>query len=368
MNKKIIFFVITSSIIFGALGSLLLTRLIIPKLAAIPFFVRHNIAPAPGPLVINTTQEVRVTDGTDTIAAVQRVKPWTVAILSKDSTGTVQAIGSGALLTSDGLIATTKTVITGQSQIWVKNIDGTTVAATVVANDPSSDLVFIQAALTNQPSVAFGNSDILQLGERILVISQSSGQNQIESHVTYVASLPQDIPANTIFSSDTLYKTLGISSSMSPLSAVPNQTPEGGIVAASDGTVVGIYSKTGIILVDTIQSALNSYFNNNKQIVRGAIGFHYIYITPEISAITGIHEGLLVKRPDPKTLAIAIGSPAQQSGIQEGDLIYSVNGTQINYNHSFESLVSSAAPNSILTLELLRGGKDNVVTVIVKQK
>ncbi len=368
MNKKSITFIILSSLILGAIGSLLLTRIIIPKLATIPFLVRHNIAPAPGPLVINTTQEVRVDDGSDTIAAIQRVTPWTVSILAKDSSGTIQQVGSGILLTSDGLIATTKTVVANQSQLWAKAIDGTTAAATIVANDPSSDLVFIQAALKNQPSAVFGHTETLQLGARAVVVSASSGQNQVASRVTYIASTPLNIPANTVFFSDQMSSTFGINSLMNPIAAVPNQTAEGATVAASDGTVLGLYSNTGIIIAGTIQSALNSYFNNNKQIVRGALGIHYELITAEISAITGIHQGVKVTRPDPKTLAVMAGSPAQQSGIQEGDLIYKVNGTTIDATHSFESLISAQSPNSVVTLELIRNGVDSVVTIIVKQK
>jgi serine protease Do len=368
MNKKTIAFIILCSLILGAVGSQVYDRIILPELATVPFLVRHDIAPAPGPLVINTTQQIHVDDGSDMIAAIQRITPWTVAILDKDATGTVQAIGNGTLLTSDGLIVTTKAAIGTQTQLWAKTIDGTTVAATIVASDPSSNIVFIQAAFKNQPSAAFGNAEALQLGQPAVIVSQSNGQQQAEGRVIYIASDAQDIPANTVFFSDELSETFGISSLVNPIAAVPNQSFEGATIAGSDGTVIGIYSKAGVIPASIIQSALSSYFNNNKHIVRSAIGIHYEYITPEVSAITGVHQGVRIAKPDPKTAAVVVGSPAQQAGIQEGDVIIKVNGTQIDYQHSFESMVSSQAPNSVLSLELLRNGADMVVTIVLKQK
>jgi putative serine protease PepD len=367
INKKTIAFVVLSSLILGALGSQLYSRVILPKLAMIPFLVRHDIAPAPGPLVINTTQEVHVDNDSDTIAAIQRITPSTAAVLEKDSAGNVQAVGSGIVLTSDGLIATTKAVVGSQTQLWVKTIDGTTQAATIVATDPSSNVVFIQAALKNQSAVTFGNAEALQVGQPAVIVSQSNGVQQVEARIVYIASTAQDIPANTVFFSDQLNETFGITSEMNPIVAVPNQNFEGAAIAGSDGTVIGMYSKSGVITAGTIQSALNSYFNNNKQIIRSAIGIHYEFITPEISAITGMHQGVRVTKPDAKTAAVVAGSPAQQAGIQEGDVIMKVNDTQIDYQHSFESLVSSEAPNSVLTLELMRGGNDMVVTVVLKQ-
>jgi len=359
MNKKILSVIILCSLVFGALGSWIFTRYVLPELSSIPFLIKYNLAPSQGPLVINTRQEVRVNDGTDLVAAIQNAKPWTVAILAAPNSGSVQTLGSGLLLTSDGLIVTTKSAIAGQSQLWVKTIDGTVAKATVQSQDTESDLVFIQAALKNQPTASFDDPNSLELGDRLVIISQSTGQYQAESQVAYVTSETRNTPSNQVLFSDEISRTFGVGL----ISGA-----EGAAIAASDGNVEGIYSKTGVIVAGTIQSALSSYFNNNKQIVRPSIGIYYEYISPSAAAITGSHEGAKVARPDSKTAAVVSGSAAQQAGIQEGDIIYKVNGTAVTFDNSFESLVSSRNPNDVLTLNLWRGSKDMVITVIVKSK
>jgi S1-C subfamily serine protease len=367
MNKKTLAVIILCSLVFGALGSWVFNRYLLPKLSTVPFLIKYNLAPAQGPLVINTRQEVHVNDGTDLVAAVQNVKPWTVAILALPSAGNVQVLGSGLLLTSDGLIATTKSAVAGQSKIWVKTIDGSVAQATIQSQDSESDLVFIQAPLKNQPTASFDDPNNLELGDSLVIVSQSTGQNQAESQVSYVSSETRNTPSNIVLSSDQISRTFGISSSSLSSSPV-TQIAEGAAIAASDGNVEGIYSKTGIIVAGTIQSALSSYFNNNKQIVRPSIGLYYEYISPDIAEITSSHEGAKVVPPNPKTAAVVSGSPAQQAGLQEGDIIYQVDGTAVTDSNSFESLLSSHNPNDVLTLNIWRGGKSIVVTVIVKAK
>lgn len=367
MNKKTLAVIILCSLVFGALGSWVFNRYLLPKLSSVPFLIKYNLAPAQGPLVINTRQEVHVNDGTDLVAAVQNVKPWTVAILAMPSAGNVQVLGSGLLLTSDGLIATTKSAIAGQSKIWVKTIDGNVAQATIQSQDSESDLVLIQAPLKNQPTASFDDPNNLELSDSLVIVSQATGQGQAESQVSYVTSETRNTPSNIILSSDQISRTFGvISSSVGNSSAT--QIAEGAAIAASDGNVEGIYSKNGIIVAGTIQSALSSYFNNNKQIVRPAIGLYYEYVSPDIAAITASHEGAKVARPDVKTAAVVASSPAQQAGIQEGDIIYQVNGTSVTYNNSFESLIDSHNPNDVLTLNIWRAAKSIVVTVIVKAR
>lgn len=359
MTKKSLLIVILCSLVFGAFGSWVLTRYIIPKLSTVPLLIRYNLAPSAAPLVINTTQVVHQ-DSADGVAAVQAVKPWTVAVIDAPSGGTPSVIGSGLMLTSDGLIAVTKSEIAGQTALWVKTVDGTTAEATVKAADPSSDIVFIQAALKNQPTASFGNPDDMQLGQQLVAVWQGFGENQVESRSTTLSSATANIPVGQVLSSDQLMRTFAMSTT--------SDLAEGSVIATYDGAVQGIYSKTGIILSGTIQSALNSYFNNNNQIVRPSIGLYYEYLSPDLAALESTREGVQIKRPDPKTPAVAVGSPAAQAGLQEGDLIYKVNGTQIDGNNSFEDLIESHAPNDVLTFDLIRGGVDKVITVIVKAK
>jgi len=359
MNKKIVTWMILISLFFGSFGSWFLTRYLIPKLDTLPFLVKYNLTPPSGPLVINTREEVRVDSSQDLVTAIQSAKPWTVAVLALNTAGSVQTLGTGLVLTSDGLIATTQTAINNQTNIWVKTISGSVYQATVKSTDPASGLVFLQAAgLKNQPIASFNDPNSMQLGDGLALISQSAGQYQATTQLSYLSSETRNTPTDKVLFSDSIERTFAVG----PL----QQAEEGSIIIYGDGGVEGIYSKNGIIVAGTIQSALNSYFNNNDSIVRPGLGIYYEYISPDIAAITSSKEGVLVKQSDSKTPAVVAGSPAQQAGIQAGDLIYSVNGNKINFDNPLESLVLSHLPNDVLTLNLVRGGKDVVINVILK--
>src|SRR4051812_13660982 len=108
MTRKHLASLVIGIILLGGISGWFFVRYLIPKLNTIPFLVKYNLAPSAGPLVINTREEVRVNEGSDSIAAIQRVKPWQVGLLAGTDPLHTDIKGTGVIITSDGLIATTK--------------------------------------------------------------------------------------------------------------------------------------------------------------------------------------------------------------------------------------------------------------------
>ncbi len=185
-------------------------------------------------------------------------------------------------------------------------------------------------------------------------------QFQIESRVSSLVAEMRNLPTGVVLFSDQLSRSFGMD-----LSAGAN---EGAVIISNDGNVQGLYSKTGIISAQTIQSAMNSYFSNNQKIVRNSFGLYYQYVPTSLASLLKIPEGVLIKRPNFRTAAVVPGSPAQQSGILEGDIITKVDGTQINFDNSFEELINKHNPNEVVSLELHRGLQTKVINIIVKAK
>lgn len=366
MNKKIAVFIILSSLFFGAIGSWIFNRYVVPRLNAIPFLVKYNLAPSAGLLVIKTTEQVRVNDGSDTIAAIQSAKPWVVGLLAANDLSNAKITGSGLILTSDGLIATTKSALPqnipanpnqNQANFYAKFLDGSVLPAKVVANDSASDLVFIKVSGANLATAAFGAPKDMQLGQKLILLNAALGQFQITDAISDVTSELRNLDSNDVISSDQLHRTFGIE---------PGNFPEAAVIISNDGNVQGLYSKSGIIISDTIKSAMQSYFENQK-IIRNSFGLHYQYVPGTVAGLFKNQEGVLIKHAA-NAFAVVPGSPAAQSGILEGDLIYKVDGTQINFDNSFEELINKHAPNEVVSLELIRGGVDKVINLIVKAK
>lgn len=360
MKRNIAIWVVALSLIFGALGGWVFNRYVIPKLNTIDWLVRNNLAPSPGPLVINTRQEIRVNEGSDSIAAIQTAKPWLVGIFSGSDQYSARIAATGLILTSDGLIATTKQAVPsdlGNLQIALQ--DGSVLPAQVVARDTASDLVLIKVSAANLPAAALGFPKDLQLGQRIIVLSASLGQYQATDIVSFLASEMRNIRYDQIYSSERINRTFLVDGLA--------DVPEGSVAISLDGNAQGIYSNSQILGADVIRSALNSYFARGS-ISRNYIGVYYQNISKAASNQFQIPEGVFVRRPDARTPAVLAQSPAQAAGLLEGDIISKIDDTQINFDNTFEELIGKKQPGDNIRLTIRRGAETREITVTIGSK
>lgn len=360
MTKKIIILIIVCSVIFGGLGGWIFIRYVIPKLNTINWLVKYNLAPQTSPLVINTREEIRVNEGSDSIAAIQTAKPWVVGILTGADALSTRIKGSGLIVTSDGLIATSKAVVPDPAQkFYVSFSDGSIAPATLVATDPSSDLVLIKAEKNNLATASLGNTKDLQLGQRIIAINSSLAQHQATDIVSFLSSEPKNLPYDQILSSDRINRTFKVDDL--------NNVNDGAVVISLNGNAQGIYSNNQIITADAIKSALNSYFKSGK-IERVYLGIYYQNISKTAADLYQSTEGIAIKRPDPKTPAIIAQSPAQTFGLVENDVIYAVDDNNISADNSFEDLLSGKNPGDTVKFSVLHGAEKKTIQVTLGKK
>lgn len=360
MKNKIFVWVIALSLVFGAVGGWVFNRYIIPKLNTVDWLVRYNLAPSAGPLVINTRQEIRVNEGSDSIAAIQKAKPWLVGIFSGSDQYSSKITASGLILTSDGLIATTKQAVPSDSvPVLITLQDGNVLPAQVVARDPASDLVLIKVSAANLSAAALGFPKDLQLGQRMIVLSASLGQYQATDIVSFLASEMRNLKYDQVYSSDRITRTFFIDGL--------TNVSEGSLAISLDGNAHGIYSGLGILSAETIRSALNAYFAKGT-ITRNYVGLYYQNISRSVSNIYQIPEGVVIMRPDAKTPAIVAQSPAQMAGLLEGDIIFKVDDTQINFDNTIEELIGRRQAGDKVQLSVRRLQETKVLTLTIGSK
>ncbi len=260
MNKKLVTFIILSSFIFGGIGGWVLVRYVLPRLNQNSFFVRWNLLPQTAPIVITNQQVVHEDEGTDSIAAIQHSQPWVVGIVSPASPTQGSVLqGAGLTLTSDGLVATTKAALgaelkTGNTAVVFA--DGTVGHATVAAQDPASNLVFIKVAgVSGEPTASFDEPSQLELGERVIVLSPSLDEHQGVDNLTYLSSTTENLNPSTDYSTDTVATTFGIDGATGA---------SGSAIVALDGNVEGLFDSSGVITSDTVKSAMGTYFASGK--------------------------------------------------------------------------------------------------------
>lgn len=270
-----------------------------------------------------------------------------------------EALGSGFIIASDGTIVTNNHVIDGATEITVTLDDGTQMAATLVGRDAKTDLAVLKVTPTKSlPTVSWGDSDKLRLGDPILAIGNPFG---IGTTVTagIVSARGRDLHS-------------GPYDDFIQVDAPINHGNSGGPLVAGDGTVVGITSAiyspnggsvgVGFAIPSDQARAVVAKLMKDGSIEHGYIGVQIQPVTPDVADAIGLDHasGALVAH-------VVEDSPAAQAGIETGDVITSVAGREIKGPKDLSRTIADVAPGARETVDLWRKGQSVQATVVVGQ-
>jgi len=265
------------------------------------------------------------------------------------------AAGTGIVLTSTGEVLTNNHVVDGATSISVTDIgNGRTYAATVVGTDASGDIAVIQ--LKNASGLAtadLGDSATLKTGEPVLAIGNAGGLGGTPSTAAgAVVALNQPITATDDSGADSEHLT-GLVETDDPIE--PGDS--GGPLVNSSGQVLAIdtagsstsrFSSTSTtqsyaIPIDTALSIASQIENGHRSatIRIGAPGI--LGVEVEESSSESAEPGALIA-------AVIVGSPAASAGLEEGDVIVSLNGEAVDSPSALSNLMSGRHPGDQVTV------------------
>lgn len=284
-----------------------------------------------------------------------------------------RASGSGVLITDDGYIVTNNHVIDGADEINVTLANKKSYKATLVGQDPNSDLAVIKIEGKNFPYLLYGNSDDVKLGQWVLAIG-------------YPYSLDITVTAGIISAKS---RSIGINSKQtnSPIEsflqtdAAVNPGNSGGALVNTTGELVGINS--------AIASPTGSYtgysyaipVNMVKKIVTdivkyGTVQRAYIGIVFPRDEISDEEKRAIEKELGTSfkegegviALDVAEGGAAAAAGLKKGDLITKINGVAVTSGAELQEQVARFKPGDKVTLTYRRGGKESTANLTLKNK
>ncbi|GAA2610170.1 S1C family serine protease [Paractinoplanes durhamensis] len=174
-----------------------------------------------------STSTGSATEGDDLAAVVKAVQPSVVTVLVDGNQSS--SLGSGVVISSDGLILTNNHVIAEDGTVSVRLSSGKTVPATVVATDTTNDLALVQATgLSGLTPVTFGTDDSVIVGDTVLAFGAPLGlENTVTSGI--VSALDRSVDTGT-------EKLTGLLQT----DAAINQGNSGGALVDTSGHVIGI--------------------------------------------------------------------------------------------------------------------------------
>src|ERR1700743_50615 len=273
---------------------------------------------------------------TTIIDAVEKVKTAVVKIelYKKDKNKEVPVgTGSGFLFSSDGFLFTNSHVVHNAETIKVKLYDGNTRLATLVGEDPGTDLAILKISDADFTPVKLGDAEELKIGQLVIAIGNPLGfQHTVTAGV--VSALGRTLEGQTGRMMDSMIQT----------DAALNPGNSGGPLINTDGEVIGVNTATirgaqGLcfaISITTAKEIANQLIRFGK-VRRAYLGvvMQQIDLVPKLRTIHQVtnRQALFISE-------VAEGSPAQKAGILSGDIILSFNNQLVETSDSLFKMLT----------------------------
>ncbi len=269
-------------------------------------------------------------------------------------------LGSGVIVSPEGYILTNFHVIEGAQAIEVTLSDSRKAAAKLIGADPDTDLAILRIPLDRLPVIALGNSDTLQVGDRVLAIGNPFGVGQTVTSGIVSALGRNQLGINTF---ENFIQT----------DAAINPGNSGGALVDVQGNLLGIntaiYSRSGgnmgigfAIPVSTARQVLEGIVRDG-QVTRGWLGVEPTEITPEMAETFGLKqtEGVIIT-------GVLQDGPAAKAGIQPGDVLLRVAGKDVGNVGELLTQIAALPPGKSIRIELARRNAPMTLEVTPSQR
>lgn len=280
--------------------------------------------------------------------------------------------GSGFLVSADGYIVTNSHVISDETaEYTVFTNDGTKHTAKVIARDPSMDIAVIKIEGSDFPSLTFGDSDKVEIGQTVIAIGNALAEFRNTVSVGVVSGLSRSIvAANERGNAESLDQLIQTDAGINPgNSGGPLLNLSGEVIGVNVAMANGAENIGFALNANGVKSIVESVKKTGR-IVRPYIGIRYVPITPAMKERNSLPTdyGLLVLRgQESGDLAVIPGSPADKAGIVENDILLEADGKKLMEDVSFSSLVRSKQIGDRMSFKIFSKGKEKTVTVILEE-
>ena len=272
--------------------------------------------------------------------------------------------GSGVIISSDGYILTCAHVVDGASTITV-TIGDKDYTATLVGEDTTSDIAVIKIDADGLTPATVGNSDSLKVGQSVKAVGNPLGE--LGGTVTggMISALNRSVTIQGSSSVNTM-SLIQMDASVSPGNS-------GGGLFNMNGELVGIVNAKSsssdaeglgfaIPINDAIKVA-QELLENGYVTGRPYLGITYLAVTDAQTA-----SQLGVNAYGVYVVEVVKGGPAEKAGLQAGDRIVSVDGTEIASKDDLGTLMQKHAAGDTLSITIARDGQMQTVNVTLGEK
>jgi serine protease Do len=281
----------------------------------------------------------------------------------------LRSLGSGFIISKDGLVLTNNHVVQGAQTIKVTLPDGRRFDGKLVGTDPQTDLAVVKIPGENLPVATLGNSDNLEIGEWAIAFGNPFAYLLDDTQPTVTAG----VISATNRSIKPGQGQVQVYRDMIQTDAAINPGNSGGPLVDADGDVIGIntfiFTSSGgsegigfAIPINRAKSVLED-LEKHGEVKRLVIGAMVQSLTPDLVKALNLRNPKGVVVTD-----VAPGGLADQAGIQPGDVIQSLNGKPVTRTGEWNDLTLDLRPGEKVLLSVEREGKTYNLDLTAKAK
>jgi serine protease DegQ len=269
-----------------------------------------------------------------------------------------EGLGSGVIISKDGLILTNHHVVQGADAIEVVLHDGQSTDAKVIGTDPDTDLALLRVKLADLPAITLGDEKRTRVGDVVLAIGNPFGVGQTVTSGIISALGRNQLGINTF---ENFIQT----------DAAINPGNSGGALVDIEGRLLGIntaiYSRSGgslgigfAIPVSTAQDIVRSLLEDGR-VTRGWLGVEPV----EMNAQVAKHFGLPFEDKENAVVLAGVmpAGPAARAGLKPGDAVLRINGIAVKSVPELLSTVAALRPGLAVPVTIRRSGKEMSLSV-----
>jgi serine protease DegQ len=272
------------------------------------------------------------------------------------------SLGSGVIVSPQGIILTNHHVIEGADEIEVAFADGRKRNAKLIGSDPETDIAVLKIDATDLPSpITLGKMESVQVGDVVLAIGNPFGVGQTVTSGIVSALGRSQLGINTF---ENFIQT----------DAAINPGNSGGALVDTKGNLIGIntaiYSRSGgnmgigfAIPINTAKQVMESILTNGS-VTRGWIGVEPQNLSKELAESLNLPKdtaGVLIS-------GVLEGGPADKAGMKPGDVLTQVNDQKVGDVLALLNRIAQTNPGDEAKVALLRKGKPMMLKVQVGKR
>lgn len=262
-------------------------------------------------------------------------------------------IGTGFVVSDKGIVVTNKHVVADVGTKYsVVTKDDQKYEIKRIYRDPIFDLALVQVEGSNLKPLEIGDSSKLKVGQTVIAIGNALGQFTNTVTTGVVSGLGRKVVAGDPFggsleSLDNLIQT----------DAAINPGNSGGPLLNSGGQVIGVNVAVSegaqnigfAIPINSVKTIVDEFVSKGK-VSRPFLGIQYRFISKDVAILNEVPQGVFIQ-------AVVDDSPAQKSGVEEGDIIIKINGENVDDENKIAEMIQKSAIGQKIELEIWRDGK-----------